>query len=67
MAESLTKNRILEEAKREVEEEIGKKYKAEYKGLLKDKATAELVVGNIDRQIKELELKIEQEIGTAGQ
>ena len=62
MENNLTKERVLKEARAEVEKEIVEKYKGQYKTLLKQKAAAELVVKNIDREIEDLELKINNEL-----
>lgn len=56
------KDRIIAEAKKEANEEISKRYKDEYKSLLKRKADAQKIVDNFNREIEDLELKMSLEL-----
>jgi len=60
--ENMTKASIIQEAKNEVRKELADKYKQEYKSLVKQLEAARRVVSNIERQMKEYELKMEQEL-----
>lgn len=51
-----------EQAKKELIEERTKKYVKEMKDKLKELEAAKIVIKNIDREIADLELKIEQEV-----
>jgi hypothetical protein len=51
---------VISRAKREVQEENVKKAVEALKGKLRERDRAQTVLANIDREIQELELKIEQ-------
>ena len=51
---------VVSRAKREVQEENIKKAVEALKGKLRERDRAQTVLANIDREIQELELKIEQ-------
>jgi hypothetical protein len=51
---------VVARAKREVQEENVKKAVETLKGKLRERDRAQTVLANIDREIAELELKIEQ-------
>lgn len=59
----LNRAKVISEAKNEVEQENLAKYKIAYKDLLRKQTAAQLIVDNIGREIQDLELKMEQEIG----
>lgn len=64
MAENLSKERIVREARAEVEKEMTSSLKDEMKVKLRELASAQKLVGNIEREIKEIELKIDHELGS---
>ena len=51
---------VISRAKREMQEENVKKAVEALKGKLRERDRAQTVLANIDREIQELELKIEQ-------
>jgi hypothetical protein len=51
---------VISRAKREVQEENVKKAVETLKGKLRERDRAQTVLANIDREVAELELKIEQ-------
>lgn len=53
---------LFKEVQAEVNQEALDKAKIQIKDLLRQKANAEKVVANIDRQIEELKLKLSQEL-----
>lgn len=63
MAEKLTKKKVIDQAKREVNKELMDEYLVKYKAKLYEQAKAQKVLDNINRDIEDLELKMEQELG----
>lgn len=55
-------DRLFNEAHREVESETMKRYKDMIKSKMKEKKAAELLLGNINRELEDLRLKIIQEV-----
>jgi hypothetical protein len=62
MTEKLSKAAVIKQARAEVAEEHASKYKKEYKAKLRERIQAERVLSNIDREIAELELKMNDEL-----
>jgi len=59
---NLTKEAVIKEAKADIAKEMLEKHKSAYKRLLREREAARQVLANIDRQIEDLELKMEQEL-----
>ena len=60
--DALTVDGLFKEVQAEVNQEVIDKAKVQIKDLLRQKASAEKVVANIDRQIEELKFKLSQEL-----
>jgi len=59
---NITKETIIKEAQAEITKELVDKHKSAYKRLLREREAARQVLANIDRQIEDLELKMDQEL-----
>lgn len=59
MVKEVKQNAALERAKEEIQKEQEEKAVALYKDLLRKRDSAKTVLANIDREIADLELKIE--------
>ncbi|KKN37416.1 hypothetical protein LCGC14_0763640 [marine sediment metagenome] len=61
--EKITKQNVFQEAEAEVAKELTDKFKRSLKQKLHEKAKAQQLLKNIDREIKELKLEISHELG----
>ena len=56
-------NELFDEAQKEINEKVKKEAREKIKTLLLQKTSAERVLKNIDRQIEDLKLQINHELG----
>ena len=63
MSDNVTVKGVIDKAKAEINSELMSKYTVTYKEKLRELAKAELLVGNIKRELKDLEQRMENELG----
>lgn len=59
---NLTVESIKKEAQAEINKEVSAKYVVTYKAKLRELSSAQQIVSNIQRELANLELKMEQEL-----